>query len=103
MGFTVVASHIDLLTKNPPQGYGAALSARMDFREYNRIEEDVLNRILWHSIKGVDVPYPAPMRRARAFREGNLRASVPGNFLDETQQISRPDPFTEESFVAKSV
>jgi hypothetical protein len=62
-GFTVVASHTDLLTKNPSQGYGAALSARMDFREYDRIDEDVLNRILWHSIKG-DVPYPAPMRRA---------------------------------------
>ena len=63
-GFTVVAAQTNLLTKNPPQGYGAALSARMDFREYDRIDEDVLNRILWHSIKGVDVPYPAPMRRA---------------------------------------
>ncbi len=36
----------------------------MDFREYDRIDEDPLNRILWHSIKGVDVPYPAPVHRA---------------------------------------
>jgi DNA-binding beta-propeller fold protein YncE len=63
-GFTVVPTRTDLLTKNPPQGYGAALSARMDFREYDRIDEDSLNRIIWHSIKGVDVAYPAPVRRA---------------------------------------
>ncbi len=51
-------------TKNPPQGYGAVASARMDFREYDRIDEDALNRILWHSIKGENVAYPAPVRRA---------------------------------------
>ncbi|HKE84522.1 MAG TPA: bifunctional YncE family protein/alkaline phosphatase family protein [Vicinamibacterales bacterium] len=63
-GFSVVDAQTDLLSKNPAQGYGAALSARMDFREYDRIDEDVLNRILWHGIKGVDAPYPAPVRRA---------------------------------------
>ena len=52
------------MTKNPPQGYGAALSAKMDFSEYDRIDEDALNRILWHSIKGENMPYPAPTRRA---------------------------------------
>jgi len=36
----------------------------MDFRDYDRVDEDALNRILWHSIKGVEVPYPAPVRRA---------------------------------------
>ncbi|MPZ21425.1 MAG: beta-propeller fold lactonase family protein [Luteitalea sp.] len=63
-GFTALPARIDLMTKNPPQGYGAVASARMDFSEYDRIDEDALNRILWHSIKGVDVPYPAPVRRA---------------------------------------
>jgi DNA-binding beta-propeller fold protein YncE len=63
-GFSVAATQTDLLTKNPPQGYGAQISARMDFREYDRVDEDALNRILWHSIKGVDTPYPAPVRRA---------------------------------------
>ena len=50
--------------EEPAGGYGAVASARMDFRGYDRIDEDALNRILWHSIKGVDVPYPAPVRRA---------------------------------------
>jgi len=65
-GFTALPARIDLMTKNPPQGYGAIASARMDFSEYDRIDEDALNRILWHSIKGADVPYPAPVRRALA-------------------------------------
>jgi hypothetical protein len=60
------------MTRNPAQGYGAAISARMDFREYDRIDEDALNRILWHSIKGADTPYPAPVRRALATRFGLL-------------------------------
>jgi len=64
--FTAVPARIDLMTKNPAQGYGATASARMDFSDYDRIDEDALNRILWHSIKGVDTPYPAPVRRALA-------------------------------------
>lgn len=66
-GFTALPARIDLMTKNPPQGYGATESARMDFSEYDRIDEDALNRILWHSIKGVTVAYPAPVRRALPF------------------------------------
>jgi len=62
--FTAMPATIDLLSKNPAQGYGATESARMDFREYDRVDEDALNRILWHSIKGENVPYPAPVRRA---------------------------------------
>ena len=63
-GFTAVSARIDLLTKNPANSYGAQASAGMDFSEYDRIDEDALNRILWYSIKGIDVPYPAPVRRA---------------------------------------
>ena len=63
-GFTALPTRIDLMTKNPPNGYGATASAAMDFSEYDRIDEDLLNRILWHSIRGVNAPYPAPIRRA---------------------------------------
>jgi YVTN family beta-propeller protein len=71
-GFTALPARVDLMTRNPAQGYGAAISARMDFREYDRIDENALNRILWHSIKGTDVPYPAPVRRVLATRFGLL-------------------------------
>jgi hypothetical protein len=63
-GYTALPARTDLMTRNPAQGYGASTSARMDFSEYDRIDEDALNRILWYSIKGVDVAYPAPVRRA---------------------------------------
>ncbi len=72
-GFKALPARIDLMTMNPSNGYGATESARMDFSDYDRIDEDVLNRILWHSVKGVDVPYPAPVRQALPTPFGLLR------------------------------
>jgi len=72
-GFTAVQARTDLMAKNPPQGYGAITSARMDFSDYDRVDEDALNRILWHSIKGADVAYPAPVRRALPTAHGLLQ------------------------------
>ena len=72
-GFKALPARIDLMTKNPPQGYGASTSARMDFSDYDRADEDALNRILWHSIKGEDVPYPAPVRRVLPTGRGLLQ------------------------------
>jgi YVTN family beta-propeller protein len=34
-------------------------SLKLDFSEADNADEDTLNRILWHSVKGDDVPYPA--------------------------------------------
>jgi phospholipase C len=61
--FTALPAQIDLEAKNKRTEYGAAASARMDFSEYDRIDEDTLNRVLWHSIKGRNVPYPKPKHR----------------------------------------
>ena len=36
----------------------ALVSARLDLREADRCPEDVLNRILWHAMKGPREPYP---------------------------------------------
>lgn len=73
MGFTAMPAKIDLMSKNAPHAYGAAESARMDFSDYDRIDEATLNRILWHSIKGENVPMPAPVRRALPTPYGLLR------------------------------
>jgi hypothetical protein len=62
--FASLPARVDLDAKNPASAYGAARSARMDWSEYDRINEDELNRILWHSIKGRNVPYPPPVRTA---------------------------------------
>jgi DNA-binding beta-propeller fold protein YncE len=63
-GYTALPARADLMTKNTPVSYGAAISARMDFSDYDRVDEQALNQILWHSIKGPDVPMPPPVRRA---------------------------------------
>ena len=30
----------------------------LDFEDVDRADEDTFNRILWHAVKGYDVPYP---------------------------------------------
>ncbi len=43
---------------NSKQRYWAEASLRQDFRGFDRADEDTLNRILWHAIRGVQIPYP---------------------------------------------
>jgi YVTN family beta-propeller protein len=74
--FTSVKARIDMTARNPRHGYGAAESARMDFSEYDRIDEGTMNRILWHSIRGERVPMPAPVRRAIPTPQGLMRFSA---------------------------
>jgi len=54
---------------NPPlhQLKGEALrwankSLELDFDEADEADEDTLNRILWHSVRGWDTPYPERLR-----------------------------------------
>jgi YVTN family beta-propeller protein len=60
--YSAVPPSLDLSARNPAVAYGAKESSRMDWSDYDRIDEDRLNRILWHSLKGRNVPYPAPVR-----------------------------------------
>jgi YVTN family beta-propeller protein len=53
---------------NAPTAYGADRSMKMDFDEYDRIDDFELNEILWRSIKGQDAPVPPAVRRAIAYR-----------------------------------
>jgi hypothetical protein len=62
------AARIDLNEVNAPTAYGADRSLKMDFDEYDRIDDFELNEILWRSIKGKDAPVPPAVRRAIAFR-----------------------------------
>ena len=49
---------------NPPDGYKAALSHSLNFTDADAAPDAVVNEILWHSIKGENVPLP-PARHAR--------------------------------------
>jgi YVTN family beta-propeller protein len=70
--FTAAPNKVPLDEINPPLGklHGKALhwakeSLEMDFDKEDEADEDTLNRILWHSVKGVDVPYPERLVRSR--------------------------------------
>jgi YVTN family beta-propeller protein len=61
-------AQIDLDAKNTRFAYGADRSNRMDFTEYDKIDDFELNEILWHAVMGPNAPEPPAVRRAIAFR-----------------------------------
>ncbi len=67
-GFAHEEPRIDLNAKNTVKAFGAARSAKMDFSEYDRVDDFELNEILWKAIKGEDAPMPPAVRRAIAYR-----------------------------------
>jgi hypothetical protein len=71
--YTALPAHIDLTALNPKRAFGASASAKMDFRGYDRADPDELNRILWHSIKGKDTPYPAAVHKVIASNRADTR------------------------------
>ena len=79
--------------KNAKTAYGAARSARLNFRDADAVPDAELNDILWHAIKGRNVPLPPvrsgfiPVRTARAA----LMPPKP-NELDSTVSTRRERP-----------
>ncbi|RPJ83796.1 MAG: hypothetical protein EHM13_06605, partial [Acidobacteria bacterium] len=60
--YTAEKPRISLNERNPARSTTAARSARLDFSEADRIDDDELNDILWRAIRGEnDVP-PPPVR-----------------------------------------
>jgi YVTN family beta-propeller protein len=47
-----------LVSLSGEQLYWARKSMDQDLNDVDRIDEDVFNRIIWHSVKGYDKPYP---------------------------------------------
>jgi hypothetical protein len=66
--YTHEKARIDLDAKNARNAYGAERSAKMDFSEYDRIDDFEMNEILWRAVKGRDAPLPPAVRRAIANR-----------------------------------
>ena len=71
--YTHEPARIDLNAVNAPTAYGAERSMKMDFSEYDRIDDFELNEILWRAIKGIDAPVPPAARRAIAYRPASSR------------------------------
>ncbi|MEP6755749.1 MAG: beta-propeller fold lactonase family protein [Chthonomonadales bacterium] len=62
--YDAVPAKIDLNAKNGMAAFGAKESGRMDWSDFDRVDEQALNRILWKSIKGARSVVPAPVRSA---------------------------------------
>jgi YVTN family beta-propeller protein len=56
--FDALPARIDLDATNGRTAYRAADSARLDFDEADRVDDGVLNDILWHAVKGVRATPP---------------------------------------------
>jgi hypothetical protein len=68
--FKALPNKIPLDEMNPPlralagkQRYWAEKSIELDLEEVDRADEDTLNRILWHSVKGYETPYPVASKK----------------------------------------
>ncbi|HEY4313579.1 MAG TPA: alkaline phosphatase family protein [Pirellulales bacterium] len=63
----------DLNAKNTALSYGAERSSKMDFSEYDRVNDFELNEVLWYAVKGENAPLPPAVRRAIAYRGPGTR------------------------------
>lgn len=52
-----------LAERNRSNAYASKLSERLNWKEADAVPDDVLTRIIWHALKGADVPAP-PIKRA---------------------------------------
>lgn len=73
--YTLLAPKISMTEKNTRSAFGANMSTKMDFTAYDRADPEILNSILWHSIKGTNVPQPVTVR---SFWGGNHTSSREG-------------------------
>jgi DNA-binding beta-propeller fold protein YncE len=55
---------VDWEARNPGAGLGARLSEGLDLTKEDAADDILFNRIIWHAVKGPDVPMPAPVRAA---------------------------------------
>jgi len=84
--YTARPARIDLEAKNTRQAYGAKASLALNFSEpdqLTRADEDTLNRVLWHSVKGANIPYPGTVRRPLFDRYGRPITTAPGRKTDD--------------------
>jgi DNA-binding beta-propeller fold protein YncE len=56
--YSVINPKIPLTDRNPGHGSGTGASARMDFSDADRADDDELNDVLWRAIKHTEPPAP---------------------------------------------
>jgi hypothetical protein len=57
-------ANVDLKARNGPLAWGGASSKKMDFSREDATDEQALNEIIWHSVRGAAQPMPPPVHAA---------------------------------------
>jgi DNA-binding beta-propeller fold protein YncE/phospholipase C len=60
-------ANITLTERNSRLSWGSSASQKMDFSKEDATDENLLNQIVWHSVRGPDTPMPAPRHAAFVF------------------------------------
>jgi YVTN family beta-propeller protein len=83
-------NQIPLDEMNPPTAqikgeelHWARKSLEQNFNEVDRADEDTLNRIIWHSVKGVNTPYPVQLAGAHGKGLRKLGLALDGSVDDD--------------------
>src|SRR5262249_24620475 len=62
--YAAEAPRVDMTKRNSALAWGGDLSAQMDFTREDAADDQLLNQIIWHSVKGGETPMPPPTRAA---------------------------------------
>ncbi len=60
--YAALPPQVSLTERNPANAPGAKQSARMDFSDADKADDDELNAVLWRAIKGTEPPAPVTSR-----------------------------------------
>jgi hypothetical protein len=63
--YDCLSAQVPLDEKNSPRAFGAQRSSQLTLDEADTVDDTVYNEILWHAIKGRDIPVPP--RKVAAF------------------------------------
>jgi len=88
--YTALTNNVRLDEMNPgtaslsrKERYWANQSLKLNFQQPDRADEDTLNRIVWHSVKGVDAKYPARFAGAHGKGLKKLKLVLTGERDDD--------------------
>jgi hypothetical protein len=62
--FVARPAQVNLEAVNPASGWAAHASRHMDFSKPDRVDDFVLNAVVWRVVRGPTIPVPAPVRAA---------------------------------------
>lgn len=65
--YAALPAGADTAERNLKTAWGSEISGKMNFAKEDAADDLQLNRVIWHSVKGPDIPMPAPKRAAFVF------------------------------------